>query len=151
MGATAVRRDVHDTVVNATPTGIEFFHGYTCSGHPLAAAAALATLAVYEEERLFARASALAPVWEAALHSLRGARHVIDVRTLGLMAGIELEPRPGNPGTRAHEAFVSAFRDHDVLIRVTGDTIALSPPLIISDVQIHELVEKVRRAIEQQP
>ena len=148
MGATAVLGSIHDTVVQAAPRGIEFFHGYTYSGHPLAAAAGIATLEVYQQEGLFARAQALSPVWEAAVHSLCDAPFVIDVRNLGLVAGIELEPRPGLPGARAFDAFVNCFHEQDALIRVTGDIIALSPPLTISAEQIHELVAKVRRALE---
>ena len=148
MGATAVLGSIHDTIVNASARGIEFFHGYTYSGHPLAAAAGIATLEVYQQEGLFARALALSPVWEAAVHSLCDAPFVIDVRNLGLVAGIELEPRPGLPGARAFDAFVNCFHEQDALIRVTGDIIALSPPLTISEEQIHELVAKVRRALE---
>ena len=148
MGATAVLGSIHDTIVNASARGIEFFHGYTYSGHPLAAAAGIATLEVYQQEGLFARAKSLAPVWEAAVHRLCDAPFVIDVRNLGLVAGIELEPRPGLPGARAFDAFVNCFHEQDALIRVTGDIIALSPPLTISEEQIHELVAKVRRALE---
>jgi len=148
MGATAVRGSIYDTVVNATETGVEFFHGYTYSGHPLAAVAGLATLQLYADEGLLTRVAGLAARWEAAMHSLADAPHVIDVRTLGLVAGIELEARPGRPGTRAFDAFTDAFFNQDVLIRTTGDTIALSPPLIISEAQIDELAGRVRRAIE---
>lgn len=150
MGATAVRGTIYDTVMQATEKGIEFFHGYTYSGHPLAAAAGLATLKLYEDEGLLTRAAEMAPVWEAAVHSLRGARHVIDVRNIGLVAGIELEPRAGAPAMRAFDVFLSAFFEEGVLIRTTGDIIALSPPLIISAGQIEELIGKVRRAIERQ-
>ena len=150
MGATAVKGAIYDTVTQATEKGIEFFHGYTYSGHPLAAAAGLATLKLYADEGIFARAAAMAPAWEAAVHSLRGARHVVDVRNIGLVAGIELESRAGAPATRAFDVFVSAFFTEGVLIRTTGDIIALSPPLIISESQIGELIGKVRRAIERQ-
>ena len=140
MGAVFVRRGIHDTIVDAAPQGIELFHGYTYSGHPLACAASLATLGLYRTEGLFERAESLAPYWEDALHALRGTRHVIDVRNLGLVGGIELESRPGQPGARAFDAFVRCF-EQGVLIRVTGDTIALSPPLIIETAQIDQLVE----------
>lgn len=150
MGATAVRRGIYETVVGATERGIEFFHGYTYSGHPLAAAAGLATLQLYADEGLLTRAAALAKPWEDAVHALRGARHVIDVRNIGLVAAIELEPRPGAPGVRGYDTFVDAFFREDALIRVTGDIIALSPPLIITEGQIAELAGKVRRAIERQ-
>ena len=148
MGATCVLGKIYDTVINATEQGIEFFHGYTYGGHPLASAAGLATLDLYAAEGTFAQAAAMAPKWEAAMHSLRGAPHVIDVRNLGLVAGIELEPRAGKPGTRAYDAFIDCFFNQNVLVRTTGDIIALSPPLIISESQIDELVSKVRKALE---
>ncbi|MEN9508317.1 MAG: hypothetical protein RLZZ621_880 [Gemmatimonadota bacterium] len=148
MGATAVKTSIYDTVVNATERGIEFFHGYTYSGHPLAAAAGLATLDVYQQDNLLTRAATMAPVWEATMHALRDAPHVIDVRNIGLVAGIELAPRDGTVGARGYDVFTNAFHEQDALIRVTGDIIALSPPLIISEAQIHELAGKVRRALE---
>ncbi len=146
MGAVAVARDIHDTIVDEAPSGIEFSHGYTYSGHPVAAAAGLATLDIYREEGLFQRAADLAPAWENALHELRTARHVVDVRAIGLMAGIELAPRDGAPGARAMGVFHACF-DSDLLIRVTGDIIALSPPLIVSGGQIDEIVERLRHAL----
>ena len=147
MGAVFVRHGIYDTVVNATPSGIELFHGYTSSGHPLAAAAGLATLELYQTEGLFERAASLAPQWEQALHSLRGLPHVIDIRNLGLVGGIEMEPRAGAPGTRAFEVFVDCF-NRGALIRVTGDIIALSPPLIIDERQIDELIDTIGSAIK---
>jgi len=147
MGAVFVRHAIYDTVVNSAPSGIELFHGYTYSGHPLAAAAGLATLEVYETEGLFERAASLAPYWEDALHSLRGLPHVIDIRNLGLVGGIELEPRAGAPGARGFEVFVDCF-NRGVLARVTGDIIALSPPLIIEKAQIDELVGTIGAAIK---
>ena len=146
MGAVFVRHGIYDTVVNSAPAGIELFHGYTYSGHPLAAAAGLATLELYETEGLFERAASLAPYWENALHSLRGIPHVIDIRNLGLVGGIELEPRSGAPGTRAFDVFVDCF-NRGVLTRVTGDIVALSPPLIIEKAQIDELVDTLSAAI----
>ena len=142
MGAVFVRHGIYDTVVNATPTGIEFFHGYTYSGHPLSCAAGLATLEVYREEGLFARAAELAPYWEEAMHSLRSRPHVIDIRNLGLVAGIELESRPGAIGARAMDCHVDCFK-HGLLIRTTADIIALSPPLIIERAQIDQLVDVI--------
>jgi beta-alanine--pyruvate transaminase len=138
MGAVFARRDIYDTVCDATPAGVEFFHGYTYSGHPLACAAGLATLDLYESEKLFARAASLEKQWEDAMHALRGSPHVIDVRNIGLVAGIELAPRAGAIGARGFETFVKCF-EHGLLARVTGDTIALSPPLIISPAQIGEI------------
>ncbi|WP_292082095.1 MULTISPECIES: aspartate aminotransferase family protein [unclassified Brevundimonas] len=147
MGAVGVRGEIYDAVVNqAAAPGIEFFHGYTYSGHPLAAAAGLATLDVYENEGLFQRATEMAPYWEEAVHSLRGLPHVIDIRNLGMVAAIELAPRPDAPGARAMEVFHTAF-DEGILIRVTGDVIALSPPLIISRAQIDEIIDHLSQII----
>jgi len=148
MGATCVQGWIYDTVVNATDRGIEFFHGYTYSGHPLASAAGLATLDLYKAEGIFEQAAKMAPVWEAAVHSLKGAPHVIDVRNMGIVAGVELEPRAGMPGARAYDVFVDCFFNQNALIRVTGDILALSPPLIVSEAQIGELMGKIRRALE---
>lgn len=146
MGAVAVRRPVHDAIVEGAADGIELFHGYTYSGHPLAAAAALATLDLYRDEGLFDRATELGPYWEDAMHSLRGKRHVIDVRTIGLVAGIELEPRPGAPTKRATELFQKCF-DAGLLVRATGDIIALSPPLILETAHIDEMVGRIGELI----
>jgi beta-alanine--pyruvate transaminase len=146
MGAVACRREIYDAVVDGAPAGIELFHGYTYSGHPLAAAAGLATLGVYADEKLFDRARDLSSYWENALHGLRGTRHVIDIRNIGLVGAIELEPRPGVPGRRAMETFHTCF-DEGLLIRVTGDTIALSPPLIIETAQIDMIVEKLANVL----
>ena len=142
MGAVAASREVFDTIVHNSAPGIEFAHGYTYSGHPLAAAAGIATLDVYAEQRLFENAASLAGYWEEALHSLKGRRHVIDVRNLGIVAGIELDARAGKPGARAMEVFRTCF-DEGLLIRVTGDIIALSPPLILEKAHIDEMVEKI--------
>lgn len=151
MGAVGVRSEIYDAVVNAAAgPGIEFFHGYTYSGHPLAAAAGLATLDVYEGEGLYDRARDLGPYWEEAVHSLKGAPHVIDIRNMGLVAAVELAPRPDAPGARATEVFHRAF-DEGLLIRVTGDVIALSPPLIISREQIDELVGRLADILRDTP
>jgi beta-alanine--pyruvate transaminase len=140
MGAVVVRKPVYDTLMNAAPENtIELFHGYTYSGHPLACAAALASLDVFEEEKLFERAAELAPYFQDAVHSLAELPHVADVRNLGLVAGIELESIPGKPTARAFDVFLRCL-EKGVLIRTTGDIIALSPPLIISKAQIDELV-----------
>ncbi|MDO9245538.1 MAG: aspartate aminotransferase family protein [Phenylobacterium sp.] len=138
MGAVFVHRAVHDAVVQGPDGAIEFFHGYTYSGHPVACAAGLAVLEIYAREELFGRVAALAPLWEAALHALRAAPHVIDIRNVGLMGAIELSPRDGAPGARGYEVLVSALKA-GLLVRATGDTIALSPPLIISQAEIDKL------------
>ncbi len=139
-GACIVHKRIYEAFMEGPEPGIELFHGYTYSGHPLAAAAGLAALDVYQQEGLFARARDLAPYWEDAAHALKGTRHVIDIRTLGLIAGIELEPRPGRPTERAMEAFRRAF-EKGLLIRTTGDVIAFSPPLIIDKPQIDFVFE----------
>ena len=145
-GAVAVSRAIHDAMMDAADAPIELFHGYTYSAHPLACAAGLATLDVYAEEGLFERARTLEPYWETAMHSLADARHVIDIRNLGLIAGIELEPRSGKPTERAIEAYEAAF-DAGLMIRVTGDIIALSPPLIIDKGQIDRIVDTLRTVL----
>ena len=147
MGAVIVRHSIYESVVNAVEGGIEFFHGYTYSGHPLAAAAGLATLDVYREEGLFERAAELAPFWQDAVHSLRGAPNVIDVRNLGLVGAVELAPRDGKPGARGLDVMIDCFSNQNLLIRVTGDIIALSPPLIIERGQIDEVIVRLTTAL----
>ncbi|HTJ99459.1 MAG TPA: aspartate aminotransferase family protein, partial [Bordetella sp.] len=147
-GAVAVKREVHDAIVDGGPMGIEFFHGYTYSAHPLASAAVLATLDIYRRENLFARARELAPAFERAAHALNGTRHVIDVRNIGLVAGIELTPRPGAPGARAAEAFQRCF-DTGLLVRYTGDILAVSPPLIIEEKQIDEIFHTIGSVLKE--
>jgi len=142
MGAVVAAEFVHRALVDDGPAGIELFHGYTYSGHPLACAAGIATLDLYADEQLFARAAGLSGYFETAVHALCGHRHVIDIRNLGLVAGIELRPRDGAPGARAVAAFHRAF-DAGVLVRVTGDIIALSPPLIVSEAEIDRIVATI--------
>ncbi len=143
MGAVLCGRNVHDAIVAGPEALIELFHGYTYSGHPVACAAGIATLDIYRRESLLTRAAGLSTAWKEALHSLRGEPHVIDVRTIGLVAGIELNPRDGSPGSRAFDVFTRCFAS-GLLTRVTGDIIALSPPLIISEEQIATIVATVR-------
>ncbi|MFM9935183.1 MAG: aspartate aminotransferase family protein [Novosphingobium sp.] len=147
MGAVLCSRGVHDGVVQGPENLIELFHGYTYSGHPVACAAGLATLDIYAREGLLTRAAEMATLWADALHALRDAPHVIDVRTIGLVGGIELAPRAGAPGARAFDVFTDCFRA-GLLIRVTGDIIALSPPLIIEPDHIGRIAETVRAALE---
>jgi beta-alanine--pyruvate transaminase len=146
MGAVAADERIYRAVVDAAAPGIELFHGYTYSGHPLAAAAGLATLDLFAAEDLFARAARMAPMLEDAAHGLKGLPHVKDIRNLGLVAGVELEPREGAPGARGAEVFQACF-DDGLLVRVTGDTIALSPPLIIEAAQIEETAAKLAAAL----
>jgi len=146
MGAVATSNGVYDAIVNGMPAGIELFHGYTYSGHPLASAAAIATLELHRAEDLPGRVRAIEPYWQDAAHSLRDVPGVIDVRDIGLIAGIELEPRKGKPGARAMEVFRWCF-DNGVLTRVTGDIVALSPPLIIEKPHVDRLFGTLADAI----
>jgi beta-alanine--pyruvate transaminase len=146
MGAVIARKGIYDALMNAPENTIEFYHGYTYSGHPVAAAAAIATLDLYAEEGLFQRAAELADYFADAVHSLRSLPHVIDIRNLGLVAGIELESIPEKPSARAFDCFMRCF-EQGVLIRVTGDIIALSPPLIIEKGQIDELIDKLANVL----
>ncbi|PHP67656.1 aspartate aminotransferase family protein [Zhengella mangrovi] len=148
MGAVFVTKEIHDTFMTGPEHLIEFFHGYTYSGNPIASAAAIATLETYKEEGLLERGAELAGHWEDALHSLKDAPHVIDVRNIGLVGAIELEPIAGHPTQRAFSAFVKAF-EKGALIRTTGDIIALSPPLIITKGQINELIDHVREVLNE--
>ncbi len=145
-GAVAVTNSLYDTVVNASENGIELFHGYTYSGHPLAMAAIGATLALYQSEGIFENARERSPTFEAAAHALNGLPNVIDVRNLGMVAGVELAPRENAPGARAAEVFQRCY-DAGVLLRYTGDTIALSPPLIVNEEQINTLFDVLGQAI----
>jgi beta-alanine--pyruvate transaminase len=148
MGAVAATSEIYDAFMASSAEGaIELFHGYTYSGHALAAAAAIATLDLYKDEGLFERAGQMAPYFEDAVHGLRDAPHVIDIRNMGLVAGIELEPRAGQPGARGYEVFTHCY-EHGVLIRVTGDIIALSPPLIVERPQIDHIVDAIRTALK---
>lgn len=147
MGAVLVDRRIHDAFMTGPEYAVEFFHGYTWSGHPLASAAALAALDVYRDEDLFGRARNMTPVFADALHSLRGARHVMDIRNCGLMGGIELTPREGEPTLRALEVFRRCF-DAGVLVRTTGDTVALTPPLIISESELGQIIDTLRAALQ---
>lgn len=141
-GAVIVSEEIYNSAMENADAPIELFHGYTYSGHPIATAAGLASLDTYKEEALFERAAELASYWEEAVHSLRGAQHVIDLRNLGLVGAIELEPRKGTPGARGMEAMMAAW-ERGVMIRVTGDIIALSPPLIIEKSHIDQLFNTI--------
>lgn len=138
MGAVFVSQGVHDALMYGAEPQIEFYHGYTYSGHPVACAAGIAALDIYQREGLLTRGAELSSHWNQALHALAGLPNVIDIRTIGLMAGIELEPRKGAPGERAYDLFVDCF-ERGLLIRVTGDIIALSPPLILEPGHIDQM------------
>ncbi len=148
MGGVALRKGIYDAFMKGPDHAVELFHGYTYSGHPLACAAGLATLDLYAAEGLFDRAKKLEPFWAEAVHSLKGLPNVLDIRNVGLTAAIDLSPRPEAPGKRAFEAMDRAFHDYDLLIRLAGESIVLTPPLIISEEQIGEIVDKLGKAIK---
>ncbi|PZQ81406.1 MAG: aspartate aminotransferase family protein [Ancylobacter novellus] len=148
MGGVIVRKHIYDAFMNGPDHVIELFHGYTYSGHPLACAASIATLDLYRDEGLFERARALEPTFADAVMSLKGKPGVLDIRTVGLVAAFDMAPKAEGPGKRGYEAMEAGFHNQDVMFRITGDTIAVSPPLIISESQIGELVEKIGRTID---
>jgi len=147
MGGVFCRPGIYEAFMDAPDNSIELFHGYTYSGHPLACAAGLATIDLYREEGLFERAAELAPYWQDALHSLKGANHVIDIRNLGMVGAIELEGIPGKPTARAFDAFLKSYEE-GVFIRTTGDIIALSPPLIVEKPQIDQIVDTIGNVLK---
>lgn len=146
MGAVFVADAIYDEFMNKPGSAIELFHGYTYSAHPLAVAACRATQEVYRADGIFERVSEIAPVFEDGLHSLKGEPHVIDIRNYGLMGAVEMAPEEGAPGARAMRALQAAF-DHNLMIRVTGDTIAFSPPLILEEGHVAEAVDIVRKVL----
>ncbi|MHA1559941.1 MAG: aspartate aminotransferase family protein [Alphaproteobacteria bacterium] len=146
MGGVVVQEGIYEAFMSGPEHLPELFHGYTYSGNPMASAAGIGTLDTYEEEGLLGRAREMGPIWENALHSLKGLPHVIDVRNYGLIGAVELEPIPESPAKRAFEVFLEAF-DRGLLIRATGDTIALSPPLIISESEIGQMVDTLGAAL----
>jgi beta-alanine--pyruvate transaminase len=148
MGGVVCSKGIYDAFMDGPENMIELFHGYTYSGHPVAAAAALATLDCYKEDALFERANEIAPYWENALHSLNGEPHVIDLRNLGLIGAIELEPIPGKPTARAFDAFLKCY-EKGLMIRTTGDIIALSPPLIVEKNHIDQIFDTIREVLKE--
>ncbi|KLK94609.1 omega amino acid--pyruvate aminotransferase [Microvirga vignae] len=148
MGGVILRDFVFDAFMAGPPEVIELFHGYTYSGHPLACAAGLAALDVYQDLGLFERTSVIAPMWEAALHSLKSEPHVADIRNIGLLGVVELAPRAGEPGARGNLCAQTCYED-GVLVRASSDLIVLSPPLVIQEEQIEQTVDSIRRAIRQ--
>ena len=147
MGATIVQDFIYESMMENADAPIELFHGYTYSGHPVACAAALATLDIYKEEGLFDNAAHIAPVIEEAAHSLKGTKHIIHIRNLGVIAALELEPKKGAVGVRGFETMKKAW-DLGLMVRANGDTLAFSPPLIINDSQVDEMFTKVKKALE---
>jgi beta-alanine--pyruvate transaminase len=146
MGAVIAKQHIHDAFMTGPAHAIEFFHGYTYSAHPLACAAGLATLDTYAEEGLLTRAAKMAAEFATAVHSLRGEPHVIDIRNFGLVAGVELAPIAGQPTKRAFDIFLDCY-DKGVMLRTTGDIVAMSPPLIVQSEHIEQMVETLRGAI----
>lgn len=138
MGAVFAQTAIYDALMQGPEVGIELAHGYTYSGHPVACAAGLATLDIYEDEQLLTRGAELSLYWQQAIYSLRDLHPVIDIRTIGLIAGIELQPRDGTVGGRGYDLFVDCF-ERGLMVRAVGDVIALSPPLIISHAQIEQI------------
>ena len=147
MGAVFVTGQIHDAFMTGPEWMLDFFHGYTYSGHPMACAASIGTLDTYQEEGLLTRAAEIAPYWEERLHALKGLPHIIDIRNIGLIGAIEFDPAPGAPTKRAYDRFVAAF-ENNVLVRQTGDIIALSPPLIISKSEIDQLFETLTKVLK---
>jgi beta-alanine--pyruvate transaminase len=142
-----VRDTIHDAFMTGPEHMVELTHGYTYSAHPLACAAGLATLDIYRDEKLFERARALEPKFADAVMSLKGQPNVVDIRTVGLTAGIDLAPRADAVGKRGFDALNSSFHDNDLMLRIAGDSLCLTPPLIICEEQIGEVVEKVGKII----
>jgi len=147
MGGVVVKKHIYDAFMQGPENLIEFAHGYTYSGHPIAAAAALAALDLYAKEDLFNRAKALAPYWENAVHALKDLPNIVDLRNIGLVAGIELAPIAGKPGARAFDAYVKCF-ERGLLVRQTGDILALSPPLIVEKSQIDDMFGLLREVLK---
>jgi beta-alanine--pyruvate transaminase len=148
MGAVLVKDEIYDAFMHKDEKSIDLFHGYTYSAHPLACAASLAAIELYKKEGLFERAMELSSYWEEAVHSLKGIRNVIDIRNLGLIGAIELEPIKEKPTLRAYNVLCEAFNNQKTLLRVTGDIIALSPPLIIEKNEIDQLIENIKITLE---
>jgi beta-alanine--pyruvate transaminase len=147
MGGVIARQGLYDAFMHGPEHTIELFHGYTYSAHPLACAAGLAALDLYRDENLFERAKLLEPCFADAAMTLKGLPGVLDVRTVGLSAGIDLAARPDAAGERGYEAMERAFHDEDLVIRIAGDTLAIAPPLIVSEAQIAEIFDKTARVI----
>jgi beta-alanine--pyruvate transaminase len=146
MGGVIVKPAIYDAFMTGPDTAVELFHGYTYSGHPVAAAAAHATLDALKEEDAFKRARELEPVLEQAIHSLKGTPGIADIRNIGLAAAVELEPLPGKPGVRALKVFERGVEE-GMLYRFTGETIAVAPPYISTKAEIEGMVEKLRVSI----
>ncbi|HEY6859744.1 MAG TPA: aspartate aminotransferase family protein [Pseudolabrys sp.] len=148
MGGALVRKGIYDAFMKGPEHVIELFHGYTYSAHPLACAAGLAALDLYRDEGLFERARKLEAPWAKAAMGLKGLPNVLDIRPVGITVGIDLASKPDAVGKRGMEALELGFFEHDVMFRAVGDTLALSPPLIVSESQIGEMFDKLARIIK---
>jgi len=148
MSGVLVRKGIYEAHMNGPEHMVELFHGYTYSGHPLAVAAGLATLDIYKDEGLFERARDLEPKFAEAMLSLKGLPNVVDIRPIGLMCGIDLEPIAGKPGVRGYDAIERMYHEHDLYVRVTSDTLVVAPPLIVSEAQIGEITDRISRVIK---
>ncbi|MBS0243305.1 MAG: aspartate aminotransferase family protein [Proteobacteria bacterium] len=148
MSGVLVRKGVYEAHMNGPEHMVELFHGYTYSGHPLAVAAGLATLDIYKEEGLFERAQKLEPKFADAMMSLKSQPNVVDIRPIGLICGIDLEPIAGKPGVRGYDAIERMYHEHDLYCRVTGDTLVVAPPLIVSEDQIADITERITRVLK---
>ncbi len=148
MSGVLVRKGIYEAHMNGPEHMVELFHGYTYSGHPLAVAAGLATLDIYREEGLFERARSLEAKFADAMLSLRGQPNVVDIRPIGLMCGIDLEPIAGKPGVRGYDAIEKMYHEHDLYVRVTSDTLVVAPPLIVSEAQIGEITDRIGRVLQ---
>jgi beta-alanine--pyruvate transaminase len=148
MGGVLVKKEIHEAFMHGPEHVVEFFHGYTYSAHPLAVAAGLAALDVYRDEGLFERAKKLEPIWYDACMSLKGLPNVLDIRCVGITVGIDLASKPDGVGKRGFEAMDRGFHEEGIMLRAVGDSLAMSPPLIVSESQIVEIFEKVARIIK---
>jgi beta-alanine--pyruvate transaminase len=147
MGGVIVKNEIHDAFMHGPEHVVEFFHGYTYSAHPLACAAGLAALDLYRDEDLFGRAKKMEPLWYDAAMTLKGVPRVLDIRCVGLTAGIDLASRPDGVGKRGYEAMERGFHDEGIMFRTVGDSIAVTPPLIVSESQIGEIFDKIGKVI----
>ncbi|MDX2158416.1 MAG: aspartate aminotransferase family protein [Hyphomicrobiaceae bacterium] len=148
MSGVLVRKGIYEAHMNGPEHMVELFHGYTYSGHPLAVAAGLATLDIYREEGLFERARSLEAKFADAMMSLKGMPNVVDIRPIGLICGIDLEPIAGKPGLRGYDAIERMYHEHDLYVRVTSDTLVVAPPLIVSETEIAEITERIVRVLK---
>ena len=148
MGGAVVRKHIYDAFQTGPDHMIDLFHGYTYSGHPLASAAGLATLDLYKNEKLFERAREMEPHFSEAIMSLKNHKLVADIRCIGLAGAVDLVPVEGLPGKRGFDAMCTAFHDLNMMVRVSGDTIAFSPPLIISNIEITDIFERFEKVMD---